>query len=67
MSKPCLDDFLRRRNAMELISLGVVLRVGMDEIANMERFAGVGLDNVYITHFPMPDGQEWEIELRKRT
>lgn len=67
MSKPTIDDFLVRPRAQELLALGVILRVGMAEVAEMERFAGTDLDHVYNTHFPMPDGQEWEVQLRKRT
>ena len=45
--------------------LGLVTLVGMEAIAQMEALAGPGLDNVYHTEFPMPDGQHWELVLSK--
>jgi hypothetical protein len=47
-------------------SLGICMLVGMEEIAQSERFQGGELCNTYHTHFPMPDGVEWELELRKK-
>ena len=65
--KPKVDDFLTRPQAQELLGLGCVLRVGMAEIHLMEKLAGPNLENIYHTHFPAFDGQEWEVTLKKKT
>jgi hypothetical protein len=49
-----------------LQTYGLTMQVGMLEIAEMERFAGTGLEHTYKTHFPGLDGNVWEFELRKK-
>ncbi len=47
-------------------SLGLIVLMGMEEIAFMEIIAGDRLLHTYSTHFPMPDGQTWDLKLSKR-
>lgn len=46
-------------------TMGVVLLLGFEAIAQQERFAGPGLKHEYTTHFPF-GGAEWEFTIRKR-
>lgn len=57
------------RNRQEMIltvELGVVLRQAMHRILDRERFTGPDVDVAYTTNFPMPDGTEWEVEVRRK-
>ncbi len=47
-------------------SLGVVMLTGFGFIARAEKFTGPQIVNTYHTHFPMPDGSEWEMTLKRR-
>jgi len=47
--------------------LGKIVLHGMREVEAAERFTGTdAIQNTYCTHFPLPDGREWEIEMRPR-
>ena len=53
------------------VQLGTVLRHGMNEVDRMTVFTGGGpvdghtVENAYRTHFPMADGREWEITVKR--
>lgn len=58
--------------AEELIQLGMVLKHAMNEVDRKDRFTGLSrvlgkrFENAFKTHFPMPDGREWEITVQRR-
>lgn len=40
---------------------------GMNRVLAADLFAGSEeIENVFHTHFPMPDGREWELVLKRR-
>jgi hypothetical protein len=53
------------------VQLGTVLRHGMNEVDRMDSFTrgepvdGHTVENAYRTHFPMADGREWEITVKR--
>ncbi len=49
-----------------VIGLGVVVMIGVQEVTRFQRWSGDEIRHTYNTCFPMPDGQEWELTLRKK-
>lgn len=46
-------------------SLAQIILHGMARVDRILRFTGPNeIEHTYITHFPMPDGREWELSLR---
>lgn len=47
--------------------LGIAVLVGMYAVEDAERFTGLDtVENTYRTHFPTPDGREWELTVKPR-
>lgn len=57
-----------QQEALTTLELGVVLRQAMHRIKDKERFTGSpsAVEVSYVTQFPMPDGSEWEITVKRR-
>lgn len=46
--------------------LGVMLLTGIEEVLQMEAYAGTNLDHSYVTHFPVPGDGEWTFTIARR-
>ena len=52
----------------DLVSqLGKIVAAGMGRVDDADRFVDPAvIRNTYVTHFPMPDGREWELTITRR-
>lgn len=46
--------------------LGVMLLTGIEEVIQMETFAGADLHHSYVTHFPVTGDGEWTFTIARR-
>lgn len=75
MPTPVSDDIhlervrkIREQHSFATLeALGIVLAEGMERVTQIEQVVGTeGFDHKYVTSFPMPDGSEWEIEVKRK-
>ena len=61
-------DRARRKAADDVqfaAELGVMLLTGIEEVIQMETYAGSDLDHTYVTHFPVPGDGEWTFTIER--
>ncbi len=46
--------------------LGVMLLTGIEQVIQMETYAGSDLHHSYVTHFPVPGDGEWTFTIERR-
>lgn len=62
-------DRARRKAADDIqfaAELGVMLLTGIEEVSQMENYAGKDLHHAYVTHFPVPGDGEWKFTIERR-
>jgi hypothetical protein len=62
-------DRARRKAAEEpqfAAELGVMLLTGIEEVIQMETYAGSDLHHSYVTHFPVPGDGDWTFTIARR-
>lgn len=46
--------------------LGLMLLTGIEEVIQMESYAGTDLHHSYVTHFPVPGDGDWTFIIERR-
>jgi hypothetical protein len=62
-------DRARRKAAADpkfAAEIGVMLLTGIEEVIQMETYAGSDLYHSYVTHFPVPGDGEWTFTIERR-
>lgn len=62
-------DRARRKAAEDpkfAAEVGVMLLTGIEEVIQMEAYAGNDLQHSYVTHFPFPGEGEWTFTIERR-